>query len=152
MNFTQNGMVKTCSTLKNTKTYDFYKIKDNKITDHYIYRYNVSPFINKFECDICYESKGDWLVINKCKHKMCYKCFNNIVYHHFNNINELTTNEQYTNYMIKNSFIKCPFCRAEFSFMVTSHYIKSKLSVKIREVVERCKEKRENGHKNIKSI
>lgn len=142
-----NGMIRTDSYSKNTKTYSWYKISNRKIIEQYTTTLNVSPNYTNIECDICYETKSDWIVINKCKHKLCYSCLNNIVHSdklHTGNFRDI---EHYNNFILNNSFVKCPFCRCSFSFLDTSQYIKSKLPATTREVVGRCKKNRYYKHK-----
>ena len=112
-----------------------------------IYIYKISPTIEKLQCDICYELKNDWISINKCNHKMCYECYNKIINNSFNNINYVC--EYYRDlYMINNSYITCPFCRTSFSFIDTTHNVKSKLSKTVKDAAN-CSYL---NKKNIKSI
>ncbi len=112
---------------KYKQKYVFWKIIDYKKKEEYIFTRLISNDIDELYCDICFESKKDWITINKCNHKLCYECFQKFI------INKYST--LYWDYIVNNSLFACPFCRTEFSFLDTSHYTKSKLSLKVWDVI-----------------
>jgi len=136
-----NGICSYTSYSKNRKTSNFYKIKNNKIIEHYIYNYIVSSTINKLECGICYELKSDWISIHNCNHNLCYDCYNKLVDTNFSNYKFVDFNN-YCNYIFNNSSLKCPYCRGPFSFMDITNYTKSNLGIKTNEIINLAKTKK----------
>ena len=110
---------------KYRKKYIF-KIKNDVKEDEFIFSRLISYSIDKLYCNICFESKESWVNINKCNHKLCFDCFQKII---INSDNPIYFND----------FIKCPFCRIEYYVFDTSHYIKSKLTLKVWDVVYKNK-------------
>ena len=126
---------------------NFHRKESGCITCTYTYSAAVSPDLTPITCGICYENKFDWVLINKCKHKLCHICYSKIVNYHLEkqsyDISDYNT-IHYTNFIIKNSIIKCPFCRTEYSFLDTSHFHKSRLSLKVRDVLHKSRIHRNN--------
>ena len=123
-----------CNT-SHEQNYIFYKnSRTGEKMCYEFYRLNSSN-IEILNCEICYEPKNSWICLNTCKHKLCYDCFENIIINKYKD--EFFKFD--LNNIINNMYITCPFCRSKTILTNISHYTKTKLSIRVWDLINNNK-------------